>query len=920
MIKYESKQTKEYKHIIPKPVFERIPPPTPPVDNRKTPFLTPNWTPNTAGYQLEIYPPTHPFFSPNNISAATTPRHPDYEYPDPVLTPIETLPHLCHLNSVTNYEQDQECFPVCNGILMHTSPSFVVFREWIIYENKRGRNIAWVSIMFIIRKIETFCSFNRVEWADVSKSKILELLSRPIIQRIDLEDLLYCFSNREEIKIFIESPGHVFRCKGGAVATAKRLAEVVRTKLTRKHHLAMVRALRAAERFVLARRRILKLRYWDCKIAEKFALQKPQALAMVEDLKLHWKERYEGQKRVVIHLPSVSCPLEIRNIMSSVKTKQLQQIGRFRDLLDPNVTIIYVSYPMDEDLHNTFRYYLQQLFFDHRYDEDLSVIQRFHILVPDNHKFFQKTASLTSMLLASVHSMKKLKELVGSAPAYIVPGMIGNPEIELSALLQIPLFSDIEIPQQFQFSPTMQTEFISRCDVAMPPSQTIKANSIDEMMSTIQQTVMENYSIKRWMFKLNNQPEQMGILYWDTLEVSSKSCESIDTMKTKIHQHIIQNAKLVCQDIQLQAVVKKRRVRKQKEAAQVPQQKVVLTQIEIYLELFVKHGGVIQAAPPVAYEETGLLAEKTRQEFPTRFPSVHFLIKPDMTHELICTSDQLSVTPYRFWGCLIPQQSCHSDELAIAALEVVNSMKFRGYFGYITVSFVTWDEHTTSRRHLWCTSVKPYVNDNLVYCMNYLTATSTKAVQPGFSSSGSIHLDLNRARKITFKYLENNKFIDLPKVKRAAKMAAFEGDEDPVVRFGVYTPSFRHIGLSSLTPVGVEALCLDSGFSMHNKWKRGVMALNAERHSPEQMSLLFSEESCSACLELVLKALPVVYRRLMTIESEELSNFVVSLQTFELVFDRTTGRRLCFDPRISSSAIQRIFNETSICSRAKKHK
>ncbi|KAJ3023741.1 UNVERIFIED_CONTAM: hypothetical protein HDU68_008464 [Siphonaria sp. JEL0065] len=295
--------------------------------------------------------------------------------------------------------------------------------------------------------------------------------------------------------------------------------------------------------------------------------------------------------------------------------------------------------------------------------------------------------------------------------------------------------------------------------------------------------------------------------------------------------------------------------------------------MELFLELFVKQGGVIQAAPPVYYESDSLVQDKTQQEFPSRFPSTHFLIKPDFTHKLICTSDQLSISPYWFWGTLIPQQSCNNNELVDASLEVLKGLKHRNYFGYVTIDFVTWDEHTAARRHLWCISVKPYMNDSLVYCMNYLAATCTKIIPPGQFSSGSIMLDLNRSRKIVFKYLESNKFIDLPRVKKAARMAAFEGDEDLSERFGIYAPSLRHFGLTSLTPVGIEVLCLDSGFSMDFKFKRGVMALNSERWNPEMMSLMFSEESYAACLEQVLKAMPTIYRRLMTIETDELTNF-----------------------------------------------
>ncbi|KAI9327371.1 hypothetical protein BDR26DRAFT_1012734 [Obelidium mucronatum] len=901
MVKYETSNTKQYTFIIPRPEFLRTNPPPIPQDSRTTPVVTPNWTPNTAGYQQPIYPPSQPFFSPRSGSPTNSAcpygnsnnnNMEAYKYPQPCLTPTENLLHLSHLQNRHNmeYTQDQECFPIANGVLMETAPSFVVFRDWIQRQNKKARNVPWASILYMIRRIENFCSFNLVSWADISKEKLLSFLKRPIIQRVEVDDILFCLSNRDEVEAFIESPGHLFRCKGGAVAAANRLAEVIRTNVMRKRHLALIRALRAAERVVLWRKRVLKLRYWDRQLAARLEKEKPIANELIENLKSTWAENYENKKRVIIHLPSVSCHLSIRNQMANVPAKQLQQMGRFKDLLDPNVTIIYISYPMEDDIQNTFKYYMQQIFLDHRYEEDDSIMDRFHIIVPENHKFFPPTASLSSMTLASVNTIKKIKRIVfgGEAgrreetPAYIVPGVVGDSEVSLSVALGIPLLTKVEIAKSFAFNQVVQTEFISRCELAMPPGESKQCEDINDLTGMVLNLLIDNESIKRWMFKINHQPEQTGIMYWDANEISLKSIDSEATAKSKIEKSILQKGRLVNMDIRQRgpaaAPNKRKKDRRRSTLLGLPSSKRTTPtrgEIEIFLELFVKQGGVVQAAPPVHYEEELLLgtSDRAQQDFPSRFPSAHFLIKPDFSHELICTSDQICVTPYRFWGTLIPQQSCNSDELASASLEVLKGLKHHGYFGYVTIDFVTWEEHSSSQRHLWCIAVKPYLNDTLVYCMNYLAATATKIIQPGNPGSGNVMLDLNRSRKIVFKYLESNKYIDLPRVKKAARMAVFDGDQDLTERVGIYSPNFRHVGLAGLTSIGIEVLCLDSGLSMDFKFKRGVMALNSERLDSERMSLMFSEESCSTCIEQVLKAMPTIYRRLMTIESDELTNF-----------------------------------------------
>ncbi|KAJ3109223.1 hypothetical protein HK100_003332, partial [Physocladia obscura] len=103
-------------------------------------------------------------------------------------------------------------------------------------------------------------------------------------------------------------------------------------------------------------------------------------------------------------------------------------------------------------------------------------------------------------------------------------------------------------------------------------------------------------------------------------------------------------------------------------------------------------------------------------------------------------------------------------------------------------------------------------------------------------------------------------------------MAVFDGDEDLISRVGVFSPLFNHFGLKSFSSIGAEVLCLNSGFEMNLKTKIGMLVM--ERDNPEMISLMFVNQSYSKCLEQILQVLQILYRRLMTIETEEPSNFV----------------------------------------------
>ncbi|KAJ3211858.1 hypothetical protein HDU82_004672 [Entophlyctis luteolus] len=313
----------------------------------------------------------------------------------------------------------------------------------------------------------------------------------------------------------------------------------------------------------------------------------------------------------------------------------------------------------------------------------------------------------------------------------------------------------------------------------------------------------------RWVFKINNYSDQAGIAYWDISNISLKS-DSPDELEAKLLASILSHGKLVNAP----------GFNNGRLASKSSKRNKTSLMDEFLLKLRI-NGGAVQAAPPVIYENSSMIEDRVNTQFPTRFPSVHMLIGPSCTTpeatELVCTSDTICIEPYRMWGTVMPQQTCESDELTNAAESLVEGLLHIGYWGYVTVEFIAWDNHDTGVRHLWCIGVKPYLSVALSSCLNFLMATCTKPMQPGYYKAGSTMLDLNQSRKIVFKYLHENKYIDLDRAKRAANMATFDGDEDLVERVGVYSPWFQHVGFMSLTTTGIEALCLDSGFNMDLK-------------------------------------------------------------------------------------------------------
>jgi hypothetical protein len=107
------------------------------------------------------------------------------------------------------------------------------------------------------------------------------------------------------------------------------------------------------------------------------------------------------------------------------------------DLLDPNVEIIFLTLPISPEAIEQIKDYLQAISI--RLDSD--VRDRVHFIIPDLHYFFPKSASISSVFLASPDTMETVKDLISNRIAYIVPGIIGGDDYKMSSKLNIPLLS-----------------------------------------------------------------------------------------------------------------------------------------------------------------------------------------------------------------------------------------------------------------------------------------------------------------------------------------------------------------------------------------------------------------------------------------------------------------------------------------------
>ncbi|KAJ1550199.1 hypothetical protein HK096_008208 [Nowakowskiella sp. JEL0078] len=103
---------------------------------------------------------------------------------------------------------------------------------------------------------------------------------------------------------------------------------------------------------------------------------------------------------------------------------------------------------------------------------------RFKLVIPENAKLFPPNSSLTAIILSSPKTIRFLKKKTRGRPCYIIPGIVGNHEITLSSILNVPLICSNETCKDIMFSESRQREFLAQSEAIIAPVAFTKKEEI----------------------------------------------------------------------------------------------------------------------------------------------------------------------------------------------------------------------------------------------------------------------------------------------------------------------------------------------------------------------------------------------------------------------------------------------------------
>eukprot|EP00941_MAST-03F_sp_MAST-3F-sp1_P000844 g844.t1 len=384
-------------------------------------------------------------------------------------------------------------FIIRKGKVLETTPEFLSF--------KRKHAVLWGPVVSIIRQLEKFLGSYAVPMAYIDGRHVVEL-AKDELTLPSKDDLLMCIENIDEVHPLLQIPGRRYMGEMGREAAAIKLQSKYR-----QHY--------ETHKFKHGRRQ-----RHGCDIIVNFMKMMVQRKRCVETLQIRAKTREEEwrklqsdfhrdwdeiktKRRVVVHVPSLSVSEFQRMTIPQLLLQQSTQLSRIFEIADPQVDIVYVAaFKAKENIRQYF--------------EKLLIVggirnpnARFRVVIPENIGRFHPHISLTTALLYSPRTMKRIKNFCGNKSSYIVPRIVSNEEKKLALALRMPILgTDPNLSALYSSASGCKAVFASS-QVLMPPG-VHDVYDVDELLLTLSKLIAAQPLTERWVVKLNHEIDGRG--------------------------------------------------------------------------------------------------------------------------------------------------------------------------------------------------------------------------------------------------------------------------------------------------------------------------------------------------------------------------------------------------------------------------